>query len=361
MESAGLQNIIALCQQFNVSNIDKQIRKLQTFIDEDERQLRARMDQEILKDLNNPMDVYNAIYAKIEDTKARDYFLSMMQHLLLIREEGQPMVHYYQLLDSMVTDIVMDKKLAGAEQRFGHSVERIIAQFNETGRLQEVEDELQKSRSDALRLKLENDALLDEISEGQEGMVGRLKEEALRLEQKLNVSRETTARLQGQVETQRSEYEDQINQLETQIIELFRMLKEVGKGVTTILDNTGGMDRKTLVQTLEKQFQRTQTIHKLEGKDAFGRRKKNGGDGESEEDDNEATPGKSSLRRSRVLTSNKSLSKKGGKFEDPSRASQFMDAEDADADEQIQQQLTAGVLLVSFYFSGDASSDVFFS
>lgn len=357
MESAGLQNIIALCQQFNVSNIDKQIRKLQAFLDEDERQLRSRLDQEILKDLNNPKDVYNAIYAKIEDSKARDYFLSMMQHLLLIREEGQPMVHYYQLIDSMVTDIVMDKKLAGAEQRFGHSVERIIAQFNETGRLQEVEDELQKSRADALRLKLENDALLDEISEGQEGMVGRLKEELLRLEQKLNLSRETTARLQGQVETQRSEYEDQINQLETQIIELFRMLKEVGKGVTTILD-TGGMDRKTLVQTLEKQFQRTQTIHKLEGRDAFGRRKKNDGE-ESEEDDTEATPGKSSsLRRSRVVTSKKSLSKKGGKAEDSSRASQFMDAEDADAEEQIQQQLTAGVSLVGVSaFSSVTSPD----
>ncbi|KAJ3860420.1 hypothetical protein EV359DRAFT_49140 [Lentinula novae-zelandiae] len=333
MESAGLHHIIALCQQFNVPNIDKKLRQLQGSFDEDERNLRSQLDQEILKDLNNPGDVYKAIFAKIESSKARDYFLSMMQHLLLIREEGEPMVHYYQLIDSMVTDIVMDKKLAGAEQRFGHSVERIIAQFNETGRLQEVEDELQKSRSEALRLKLENDALLDEISKGQDGMVGRLKEEMLRLEQKLATSRETTVRLQNQVESERAEYEDQINQLETQIIELFRMLKEVGRGVTTVLD-TGGMDRKTLVQTLEKQFQRTQTINKLEGKD-------------SDDDDREDTPGKSSLRRSRVLTSKKSLSKKGDKAEDSNRASQFMDAEDAHAEEQIQQQLNAGASFVS--------------
>lgn len=347
MESAGLHHIIALCQQFNVPNIDKKLRQLQGSFDEDERNLRSQLDQEILKDLNNPGDVYKAIFAKIESSKARDYFLSMMQHLLLIREEGEPMVHYYQLIDSMVTDIVMDKKLAGAEQRFGHSVERIIAQFNETGRLQEVEDELQKSRSEALRLKLENDALLDEISKGQDGMVGRLKEEMLRLEQKLATSRETTVRLQNQVESERAEYEDQINQLETQIIELFRMLKEVGRGVTTVLD-TGGMDRKTLVQTLEKQFQRTQTINKLEGKDVFGRRrKKEGGFEESDDDDREDTPGKSSLRRSRVLTSKKSLSKKGDKAEDSNRASQFMDAEDAHAEEQIQQQLNAGASFVS--------------
>lgn len=352
MESAGLQRIIAFCKQFNFPNIDKLLHNLQNSLDDDERLLRDRLDQEILKDLNNPGDVYNAIYARVENSKARDYFLSMMQHLLLIREEGQPMVHYYQLLDSMVTDIVMDKKLAGAEQRFGHSVERIIAQFNEAGRLQEVEDELQKARSEALRVKLENDALLDEISEGQEGMVGRLKDELLRLEQKLMVSRETTERLKTQVQAQKTEYEDQINQLETQIIELFRMLKGVGKGVTTVLD-TGGMDRKTLVQTLEKQFQRTQTINKLEGKDAFGRRKQNDNEaGESDGEDAELTPGKSgSLRRSKMVNGKKLLLKKDDKIDDvASRASQFMDADDDHAEKQIQQQLTAGVSLVSFMF-----------
>ncbi len=350
MEAAGLQRILELCRNFNVPTIDKQLRLLQNSLDEDEQKLRDRLDQEILRDLTNPLDVYNAIYAKVQESKARDYFLSMMQHLLLIREEGPPMVHYYQLLDSLVTDVVMDKKLAGAEQRFGHSVERIIAQFNEADRYQTVEDEANKARAEALRLKLEKEALEDEISQGHDGLVGQLKERLAHAEQKLNVSRETTARLQGQLVTQKSGYEQTIAQLEWQIMELFKMLKEVGQGgVETIVDN-GGMDRKTLVETLEKNWQRTKTIGILEGREGRNRRTGlGGGEGEEEEEeeDMDATPRKNGLRRSKVV---RKASKTGGpkSSEDGNgRVSQFMDAEDQDADEQIQHQLAAGVVIVS--------------
>jgi len=353
MESAGLQRILALCQAFNVANIDKQIKSLQASLEEDEDKLRERLDQEILRDLNNPQDVYNAIFAKIDDTKARDHFLSMMQHLLLIREEGAPMVHYYQFLDSLVTDVVLDKKLSGAEQRFGHSVERIIAQFNESDRLQTVEEEMQKVRAEATRLKLEKDVLEEEVAQGGDGLIGQLKERLAHMEQKLNVSRETTARLQGQLETQKAGYEEQIAQLEAQIMELFRMLKELGTGVETILDS-GTMDRKSLVQTLEKHFQRTQTINILEGRKGSGRRKKKSGfddDSEDEEEDLDATPGKSSHKRppkpgGPVPRSVSSSSRRIDPQAD-SRSSQFMDADEADADEQIQQQLSAGVAVVS--------------
>lgn len=350
MESAGLQRIVVLCQSFGVPTIDKQLRILQSIIDEDERRLRERLDQETLKDLNNPQDVYNAIFARTHDTRARDYFLSMMQHLLLIREEGQPMVHYYQLIDSLVTDVVLDKKLAGAEQRMGSSVERIIAQLNDADRYQLVEEEAARLRSEAVRLKLEKEYLEDEIAQGGDGLVGRLKVQLAQMEGKLTVSRETTSRLQGQLETQKAGYEEQIAQLEAQILELFRMLKEAGKGTEGILD-TSSMDRKTLVEALERQYQRTKTISILEGRDGQRRKKiVNGVVVEDEDEDAEATPGKSSLRRgSKAPTRKKST--KGSKpiktvVDENGRVSQFMDADEADAHEQIQQQLANGVKIV---------------
>jgi cytokinesis protein len=342
MESAGLQRIMELCRDFGVPTIDKQLKILQTAIDEDEKKLRERLDQEILQDLNKPEDVYNAIRSKTEDTKARNYFLSMMQHLLLIREDGPAMVHYYQLIDSIITDVVLDKKLAGAEQRLGHSVERIIAQFNEADRYQAAEQEAAEARTQLMKLRIEKDALEQEISQGQDGLIGQLKDKVMQLEQKLQVSRETTGRLQGQLEAQKTGYEEQIGQLEAQIMELFRMLKEVGKGMDTILDS-GSMDRKTLVANLEKHFQRNQTISILEGRDK--RRRKRGpqaAEDESEQsgDEKDATPGKSSLRRKNGSKSSKSRNAQSG------RASQFMDADEAAAERQMQQQLAAGAKLV---------------
>ncbi|THH29601.1 hypothetical protein EUX98_g4591 [Antrodiella citrinella] len=304
MQSAGLERIMKLCRSFGVSSIDSQLDILEQSLEEDEKKLRERVDQDILKDLANPEDVYNALTSKTADSKARDYFLSMMQHLLLIREEGPGLVHTFQLIDSMVTDLVMDKKLGGAEQRLGHSVERIIAQFNEADRYQQVEDELAKANAALLHLKLEKEGLEDEISQGGNGLVGVLKGKVAHLEDKLQISRENTTRLQGQLEAQKSGYEEQISQLETQIMELFRMLKEVGKGVDKIMENSGGMDRKTLIETLEKHLQRDKTIGILEGRaqnlNREERKRKTNGKSIMEDDDSgegsgddDATPKKS--------------------------------------------------------------------
>ena len=354
MESAGLQKIIELCMDFGVPAIDKQIKKIKDIFVEDEKVLRERLDRGILQDLTNPQDVFNAIYAKTDGTKARNYFLSMMQHLLLIREDGQSMVHYYRLLDSIVTDVVLDNKLGGAEQRMGRSVDRIIAQFNDADRYQAMEDEAAKARALAVQLNLEKEKLEDEISQGHDGLVGNLKVHIASLEEKLSVSRETTSRLQSQMGDQRASYEHKIAQLEAQIMELFRMLKEVGKDVETILDG-GAMDRKTLVQTLERNFQRHRTISILEGKEGPNRRQRqkavdvvNASD--SDDEDIEATPGKSSHRKTNTAGNGKkghNAHSDGKILDDSGRVSQFMDADEADALEQVQQQLAAGAKLVS--------------
>ncbi|PPQ65095.1 hypothetical protein CVT24_003056, partial [Panaeolus cyanescens] len=345
MESAGLRRIFELCSAFSVSAIDMQIDNIETIFRNDEQALRERLDQDILKDLGNPQDVYNAIFHKTQGTMAHQYFLSIMQHLLLIREEGSPLVHYYQLLDSMVTDVVLNKKLAGAEQRVGLSVERLIAQFNESERLQSVEGETTELRALVGRLKLEKEGLEAEVAQGHDGLVGNLKDQIASLEQKLAVSRETTTRMQSRMEAQKKEDEEKIAQLEAQIMELFRMLKEVGKGVETILDG-GSMDRKALVQTLEKSFQRNKTISILEGKESMKRRKELAAVGvaqQEEDDDPEATPRK-------PATGGKGAGNKPAAMklvDENGRISQFMDADDDDARDQVQQQLAVGAKMYS--------------
>lgn len=347
MEAAGLQSIIEHCRSFGVAVIDKQLQILQGMLDEDENKLKERVDQAILRDLANPEDVYNALRAKTADTKAKDHFLSIMQHMLLIREEGPALAHYYQLIDSLVADVVLDKKLVGAEQRLGHSVERIIAQFNESDRHQYLEDELVKANAAALRFRLEKEALEEEVAQGEGGLVGSLKGKVARLEEKLAISRENTQKLQGQLETQKAGYEEQIAQLEAQIMELFRMLKEVSKGVGKIIDhaNAGGMDRRTLIETLEKHLQRDKTISILEGRDK--RRDGPPVDGV----DNDETPRKSgSLRRTNQLPSTRGRKPPPGRSTRISeaqngRSSQFMDADDEIEQEQIQQQIAEGAMV----------------
>jgi cytokinesis protein len=347
MATAGLQRVIQLCRSFNFEPLNTQLDVLQETAENDEKELRERLDQEVLKDMTNIEDVYAALKARIDNTKAHDYLLSILQHLLLVRDDGPGVVQYYQLLDSLVTDVVMDHKLAGAEQRLGKSVESIIAQFNNADQYRTLETEAAKMRQDLRRLQLEKDALESQMMTGGDGLVGVLKGNAASLEEKLQVSRETTGRLQKQLETQKASYEEQIAQLEAQIMELFRMLKELGSdGVEQILENSDTMDRKTLITTLEKHVQRSKTISILEGRDNPQRKRaKEGQDGdEGESDDPDATPRKSKLRRQ--AHSKRSQQSRLSEAS-PGRPSQFMDADEADVKVQIQQQLAAGVTMVS--------------
>jgi cytokinesis protein len=361
MEAAGLQSIVRQCRTFAVDAIEKQLNMLQQTLDDDEQKLRERMDHETLRDLANPEDVFSALRQKTQDSKAQDYLLSILQHLLLVREEGSALAYYFQIIDGAVTDLVMDKQLGGGEARLGRSVERIIAQFNEADRTQHVEDELAKAHATALRLRLEKEALEEEIAQGGEGLVFSLKDKLQHLENKLQVSRDNTAKLQQQMEAQKADYEEQIEQLEAQIMELFRMLKEVGKGVDRIMEKSDGMDRKTLIDTLEKHLQRDKTISILEGRDKrrTGRSKANG---KAEDDvdsegsvDEEETPTKAgSLRRRATSNVKHSKSGKSARLTEAQRtseaqngrSSQFMDADEATVQEQIQQQLAQGVKIV---------------
>lgn len=354
MEAAGLHRLLGLLHKFGHTPLDKLLKIFQQTLDEDERKLRERLDQEFLKDFRSPEDVFRAIQAKTENLKAKDYLLSTLQHLLLIREDGPALTRYYQLIDSLVADVVLDKKLAGAEHRFGQPVEQIIARFNEADRLQTVEDEAAEARAYALQLKLEKDVLDAEISQGVDGLVGKLKEQIARLEEKLQVSRTSNARLQGRLETQRDGYEEQIRQLEAQIMELFRMLKEVGKGVEKVFENSGGMDRKTLIGDLEKQLHRHKTISILEGREKRNQKREGGADHleESEtEDDSGSGIRNGSPRRRPANSSLKKRTKSTRSSETQNgHLSQFMDADDAEAQEQLEQQFAAGVNTVCSIF-----------
>lgn len=355
MEAAGLQRILQLCESFGYDTTNKHVEILKLSLEDDEKALRERMDQDILKDLANPEDVYKALLAKTQNSKAKDYLLSMFQHLLLVREDGPALAHYYQLIDSMVTDLVMDKQLGGGESRLGHSVERIIAQFNEADRHQHLEDELSQARATILSVKLEKETLEEEVSQIDGGLVGTLKVKVLGLEEKLKVSRENTSKLQGQLEAQKAGYEEQIDQLEAQIMELFRMLKEVDKGVNQIMESSVAMDRKTLIDTLEKHLQRDKTIGILEGRDKHRKKKRPGqgidGDSSGGSEEEEETPTKAGSLRRRHASISKSRTKstKATRFSEAQngRSSQFMDADESIEQEQFQQQLAEGVRLVS--------------
>jgi len=183
MEVAGLHRILELLRSSGHMPLDKLLKIFQQTLDGDWKKLQERHDQELRRELASPEDVLTAIQARIGNLKAKDYLLSTLQHLLLIREEGPALTRYYQLVDSAVANIVLDKKPPEAGHGLGQTDE-------------------------------------------DDGLVGMLKERIAQLEEGGRAYRTNLSSLQRIFEEQRAGYEERIAQHEAQIMELFKMLKD---------------------------------------------------------------------------------------------------------------------------------------
>jgi len=131
MEAAGLGRILEICKGFHYVGLDTQLAKYEELLEKDHKQLLQNFNQDILQDMTDPYDVYRAILSSVEGTDAFKYFLSAMQHLLLVRaDDDEVKTRYYQLVDSLVTSMVLDKKqsFSGGLSNTMVSVEQLIAQ-----------------------------------------------------------------------------------------------------------------------------------------------------------------------------------------------------------------------------------------
>ena len=237
METAGLGRILEICKEFHYVGLDTQLAKYEELLEEDHKQLLQNFNQDILRDMTDPYDVYRAILSSVEGTDAFKYFLSAMQHLLLVRADDEVKTRYYQLVDSLVTSVVLDKKQSfsgGLSNTVGLSVEQLIAQFGEQERAQQAEKDVSELRVQLGRLRVEKETLEEELATTDEGLVGVLKGKLAAAEDKLRISRETSEALQAQIIDLQRSYEEQISQVELQISELFKMLKE-SRGFATAL------------------------------------------------------------------------------------------------------------------------------
>ena len=97
-------------------------------------------------------------------------------------------------------------------------------------------------------------------------------------------------------------------------------------------------------------MQRSKTIDILEGRDRYSsvrQKKDERQDDDEDESDPDATPGKAKIRRQTRASKGHQTVKPTRPSDAPGRSSQFLDADEADVKEQIQQQLAAGVMIVS--------------
>ncbi|EJU05761.1 hypothetical protein DACRYDRAFT_62419 [Dacryopinax primogenitus] len=280
MELAGLRRLLELFERMaaengaNSSTWSKLRNRLKNFNDlweTDERAVMEEYDRTVMKDMQQPEDVFKGILLKLGDTKSREYFELLMKNLLLLRREGEDRDKCFQIFAEFIASFVLEGRQPGGEMsfgdRFGASVTQLIARFGDQERLQKAEEGERFWRKKAGEEEAKGKALEAELEMGDAGLVGRLKADLKDMEQKLEKSRALTAALQQRMDIMAEEHRRLVASLERDIRELFRMLREArGGSLDTVLEEAKSARRQELVERVAAQMQRDDTIEILEGR-----------------------------------------------------------------------------------------------
>ncbi|XP_045886242.1 protein diaphanous homolog 1-like [Micropterus dolomieu] len=83
--------------------------------EDDSEDLKARLD-DIRIEMDDVREVFEILFNTVKESKAEGYFLSLMQHLLLIRNDYWARPQYYKLMDECIAQIVLHRN--GADPDF---------------------------------------------------------------------------------------------------------------------------------------------------------------------------------------------------------------------------------------------------
>ncbi|KAF2238301.1 FH2-domain-containing protein [Viridothelium virens] len=288
--ACGIKRILTKMEDFQYEIIDKQIERYRANEAIDYEDLLERENNSIIdsvdgevKDLNDPVQITDAIMSKVQGSRSADYFLSAMQHLLLIRDnEGEDRLRMFQLVDAMLSYVAMDRRLPDMDlkQSLNFTVQSLLDKLYTDSEARQLRDETLEARQIADSAIAERDEMRAQIELGAEGLVRRLQKQVEEQQNVINLIQRQNEALKAELaESQRMRAQDlQRNELETR--ELYLMLRDAqdfaasnakkgGKNGLAGSDPAqmqGILDRERLMDRLEMQLQRAKTQAKLEGK-----------------------------------------------------------------------------------------------
>ncbi|KAI9785266.1 MAG: hypothetical protein M1816_000452 [Peltula sp. TS41687] len=288
--ACGIKRILTKMEGFQYDVIDTQIKRYrinegidyEDIMERDTGSFKDGVEPE-RKDLNDPVEIVDAIMSRVRGTRTQDYFLSTMQHLLLIRENnGEDRLRMFQLVDAMLSYVAMDRRLPDMDlkQSLNFSVQNLLDKLHTDAEARQAQDEAVQSRQIADSAMAERDEMRSQVELGADGMVAKLQKQLDEQTAVIEVQKRQNEVLKGEMtELHRVRAQElQRNELETR--ELYLMLRDAqdvaasaakkdaknGLAPSDPTQMKGILDRGKLMDRLEMQLERQKTQFKLEGR-----------------------------------------------------------------------------------------------
>jgi cytokinesis protein len=288
--ACGIKRILTKMEGFQYDVIDKQIERFRTneaidyedLLDRENSSMKDSIEGDV-KDLNDPAQIVDAIMQTVQGSRTQGYFVSALQHLLLMREnDGEEQLRMFQLVDSMLSYVAMDRRLPDMDlkQSLNFTVQSLLDKLHTDSEASQAFEESIEARQIADAAMAERDEMRAQVELGADGLVQKLQRQIEEQAQVIEVQGRQINGLKAENENIRtiSAKEAQRSELETR--ELYLMLRDAqdiaasnaAKGGSNTLGESnpaqmkGILDRERLMDRLEMQLERQKTQYKLEGR-----------------------------------------------------------------------------------------------
>ncbi|KAI4153583.1 MAG: hypothetical protein LQ340_002214, partial [Diploschistes diacapsis] len=287
--ACGIKRILVKMEKFQYDIIDKQIERYRENEAIDYEDLLAqggsasRDSMPEIQDMQDPVQIAEAIQTRIQGSRTQDYFLSAMQNMLLLREnDGEDMQRMFQLVNSMLSYVAMDRRLPDMElkQALNFTMQGVVDRLYTDSEARQVFEDATQTKRIADAALAERDEMRAQVELGANGLVAKLQKTIEEQANVIEMQGRQTDNLKGEVsELQRIRAREiQAKELETR--ELYLMLRDAqnaaaSSGNKKSKDSSatsdpkqlqGILDREKLMERLEIQLERAKTQYKLEGK-----------------------------------------------------------------------------------------------
>ncbi|UKZ93748.1 uncharacterized protein TrAFT101_008655 [Trichoderma asperellum] len=289
--ACGIKRILTKMEGFQYELLDKQIDRFRTneaidYEDMLERENTSMKDnvEGDLKDLTDPIQIADTIQQRLHGTKTHDYFVSALQHLLLIRaSDGEERLRMFQLVDSMLSYVAMDRRLPNMDlkQSLNFTVQSLLDKLHTDSEARQALDEALESRQIAEAAMAERDEMRAKLELGADGLVAKLQKQLDEQTRFIEAQRRQADGLKVELNNIQSVRAKEAQRYELETRELYLMLRDAqdiaasnaaktSAGAKPGKDNSaqmqGILDRERLMERLQKQLERQKTQYKLEGR-----------------------------------------------------------------------------------------------
>ncbi|XP_058404259.1 protein diaphanous homolog 3 isoform X2 [Diceros bicornis minor] len=124
----GLKDILPNLKRIKNDGLDIQLKVFDEHKEEDLIEFSHRLE-DIRAELDEAYDVYNMVWSTVKETKAEGYFISILQHLLLIRNDYFIRQQYFKLIDECVSQIVLHRDGMDPDFTYRKRLDLDLSQF----------------------------------------------------------------------------------------------------------------------------------------------------------------------------------------------------------------------------------------